>query len=694
MAMMARMRSLAPWFMLTVGGIFILFMVLSDSKVTGYFQKSQQNIGSVDGEDITYQEYSSLVDRAKKNQEQAGQTIDESQMDFFRDQVWDAMVIQKLLDKKIKEFGIVVTDDEIREALMGPNPPADIKQQFTDSTGTFNRQMYEAAMKDPRNKQIIVAVEDRERQRLIQQKLQSYVSASVTVSESEALDNFLKQNIKMKTDYVMVNSRTIPDADIKVTEDDFKKYYDEHPDEYTQVAERKLKYVLFRRQASQADSMSIKKNLEAIVTKLKADTASFKTYAQIYSERPYSKDTVGMSTLPQQARDVLVKASNGQIVGPVDANGEYVVYKVVNKVKSKNELVKASHILVKSTGNDKADLQKANDIYNQITKGGNFEAIAKEKSDDGSKVKGGDLGWFGKGQMVKPFEDACYNGKIGVVQKPIKTQFGYHIIKVTDRSNQDFVLEKIVNKIQISATTADQQYQDAQDFQYVAKKEGFENEAKLMKYEMLETPAFNEEVQAIPGLGMNAALKVFAFDNSEGSISDVFKVNAGYVVATVSNIVKPGIKKYEDVKAQIKNTVIAKKKLEKAASMLVNVRSKMGDYGDANIAKTVCPSAKVDTTAEFTNTGFVPGVGREFAFSEYSSKGEVNKWSKPIKGSLGAYLIRVKSRTNFDKQQYESQKLNLMQQILQNKKQRYFSQWIQDLKKKADIVDNRYHFFR
>lgn len=694
MAMMARMRSLAPWFMLTVGGIFILFMVLSDSKVTGYFQKSQQNVGSVDGEDITYQEYSSLVDRAKKNQEQAGQTIDESQMDFFRDQVWDAMVIQKLLDKKIKEFGIVVTDDEIREALMGPNPPADIKQQFTDSTGTFNRQMYEAAMKDPRNKQIIVAVEDRERQRLIQQKLQSYVSASVTVSESEALDNFLKQNIKMKTDYVMVNSSTIPDADIKVTEDDFKKYYDEHPDEYTQVAERKLKYVLFRRQASQADSMSIKKNLEAIVTKLKADTASFKTYVQIYSERPYSKDTVGMSTLPQQARDVLVKASNGQIVGPVDANGEYVVYRVVNKVKSKNELVKASHILVKSTGNDKADLQKANDIYNQITKGANFEAIAKEKSDDGSKVKGGDLGWFGKGQMVKPFEDACYSGKIGVVQKPIKTQFGYHVIKVTDRSNQDFVLEKIVNKIQISATTADQQYQDAQDFQYIAKKEGFENEAKLMKYAVLETPAFDEEVQAIPGLGMNAALKVFAFDNSEGSVSDIFKVNAGYVVATVSNIVKPGIKKYEDVKAQVKNTVLAKKKLEKAASMLVNVRSKMGDYGDANIAKTVCPSAKVDTTAEFTNTGFVPGVGREFAFSEYSSKGEINKWSRPIKGSLGAYLIRVKSRTNFDKQQYETQKLNLMQQILQNKKQRYFSQWVQDLKKKADIVDNRYHFFR
>ena len=84
MPMMARMRSLAPWFMLTVGGVFVLFMVLSDSKVTDLIHQQKQNVGSINGEDVTYQEYSTAVDNLKKQQEQAGQTIDESQMDFFR----------------------------------------------------------------------------------------------------------------------------------------------------------------------------------------------------------------------------------------------------------------------------------------------------------------------------------------------------------------------------------------------------------------------------------------------------------------------------------------------------------------------------------------------------------------------------------------------------------------------------------
>ncbi|NMB81588.1 MAG: hypothetical protein GYA14_07190 [Ignavibacteria bacterium] len=110
--MMAKMRSLAPWFIILVGGLFVLFMVISDSNVLDFVRQQAQNVGSINGEEITYQEYSNLIDRAKQNQEQmTGQPITEAQMDFFRDQVWDALVIQKMLDKKVKEFGITVTDD-------------------------------------------------------------------------------------------------------------------------------------------------------------------------------------------------------------------------------------------------------------------------------------------------------------------------------------------------------------------------------------------------------------------------------------------------------------------------------------------------------------------------------------------------------------------------------------------------------
>ena len=160
MGTMSRMRSLGPILMLTFGVVFVLFMILSDSKVTDLIGRQKQNVGSVDGDDITYQEYSTAVDNFRKRQEQSGQTLDESQMDYFRDQVWDYMVSQKLLDNKIKEYGIIVTDDEVRNALLGTNPPAMLKQQFTDSTGKFNRQAYDNAMRDPRNKKVVIEVEE------------------------------------------------------------------------------------------------------------------------------------------------------------------------------------------------------------------------------------------------------------------------------------------------------------------------------------------------------------------------------------------------------------------------------------------------------------------------------------------------------------------------------------------------------
>jgi len=679
--------------MFLVGGVFVLFMVLSDSKLTDFFNQQRQNVGSVDGEDISYQDYSNFVERARKNQEQSGQAIDESQMDYFRDQVWDAMVTQKLVDKKVKEFGILVTDEEIRETILGPNPPAQLRQQFTDSTGKFNRQLYESTIKDPRNKQIMITVEEQLKQQLIQQKLQEFVTNSVTVSENEALDSFVKQNIKMKADYVAVDLNSIPDTDAKVTDDEVKKYYQDHPEEYQVEAQRKLKFVLFRRQASQNDTVTIQKNLEAIVSKMKNDTASFKSYATIYSEKPYSRDTIALTRVPDNVKNLLTNAKPGEVVGPVVTFDGFVIYKLIDKVSSKVGQVKASHILVKSTGDDKADSKKAMDIYNELMKGANFEAVARLKSEDGSKEKGGDLGWFGKGQMVKPFEDACFNGNVGVIQKPIKSQFGYHIIKVTGKSNTDFVVEQIVNKISISGTTADKIYQDAQDFSYVAKKDGFEAEAKLMKYNVIETTGFLEDAVAIPGLGANAALVKWSFDESVGSISDVFKVPSGYVVVMVSEANKAGVQKFEDVKQNASRTLIQEKKLNKAMSLIKEINSKSG--GDpASVAKSVWAAARVDTTGEFTLNGSIQRVGREFAISEYAYKAELNKWSQPVKGKTGAYLIKVNSRTKFDPAAFALRKADIKKELLRNKKGRFFMQWIQDLKKGAEIVDNRYQFFR
>ena len=110
MAMMAKMRSLAPAFILSVGALFVLFMVLSDSKLMEIFGAHGNNVGSVNGQDITYQEFVKAIDQQKENQKkQTGQDIDEENMDQFRDQVWDAVVNQTLVEDQIKKFGLSVS---------------------------------------------------------------------------------------------------------------------------------------------------------------------------------------------------------------------------------------------------------------------------------------------------------------------------------------------------------------------------------------------------------------------------------------------------------------------------------------------------------------------------------------------------------------------------------------------------------
>ncbi|HQF41656.1 MAG TPA: SurA N-terminal domain-containing protein, partial [Ignavibacteriaceae bacterium] len=199
------MRSLAPAFILTVGGLFVLFMVISDSNVLEALGGGRtNNIGSVNGEDITYQEFQTAVDQQVENQKkQTGQDPDETQLDQIRDQVWDAIVTEKVFAQLIKKYGITITDQEIKDAILGENPPDFLKQNFIDSLGNFNRQLYEQAIFDPQNKAALIQAEEYIRQSKLTQKLQSMVLASVNVGEDEVERRFIDQNTNIEADYIL-----------------------------------------------------------------------------------------------------------------------------------------------------------------------------------------------------------------------------------------------------------------------------------------------------------------------------------------------------------------------------------------------------------------------------------------------------------------------------------------------------------
>ncbi|MFC2083494.1 peptidylprolyl isomerase [Bacteroidota bacterium] len=696
MGMMAQMRSLAPWFIITVGGLFVLFMALSDSRIGDLLSRKSNNIGSVNGEEITYQDFSKLLEQYRQFQIQtSGSDIPESQQEALRDQVWESLISQKLMTMKISEYGLSVTDDEVRETLLGPNPPTSVTQYFVDSTGNFNREAYEAAIFNPQNKEAVLQVEDQVRQQLLQTKLQNYINSSVLVSDAEVERKFIDQNIKMSAQYVLVDLNLIPDSLVELTDEDLQDYYDEDKESYKVHAQRKVKYALFKKQATQGDSTGIKSNLEAVIEDLKSDTSTFKTYVEIYSEQPYSQDTLQLSKIPRGAQSEVQNSNVGDIIGPLLTDEGYIVYRIVNELESDDRIVRASHILFKTTPADADNDSAAQATYSRLVNGEDFESLAKEYSQDpGSAVRGGDLGWFAKGSMVKEFEEASFSGEIGVVQKPIKSQFGWHIIKVAGKSNSKYVLERIVNKINPSPATMDKIFEEASDFAYLAENDGFETVAQQLSYTVSETGAFRQDTRVIPGVGTNKALAVFTFENDIGDVSEVYKVPTGYVVVMVSDIINESYRTLDEVKNSIRIQALRKKKREWSLEIVKDIKSNIPSDGSLAKAKEIYRNAKIDSVTNFGTSGTIPGIGREFAFSEKALEMNLNEISEPFIGEKGSYIIKVTQRSNFDSTAFSIQKGTLRNNILQQKKSNLFTQWIQGVRKDSDIEDLRYRFYR
>ena len=694
MGMMAKMRNLAPVFIITVGALFVLFMVISDSNVLEAIGGRSNNVGSVNGIDISYQEYQQAIERQRESQkQQTGNDVPEEQFDQFRDQVWETLITEKLIELEVQRLGISVSNQEIKDIILGDDPPAFLKQNFIDSLGRFNREMYEEAIFNPQNEQILLQAEEIVKQTRYREKLQSLLEAGMTISEDEIKRKFIEQNTFMEGQFALFANALFPDSVLNITEKDLRNFYDANPDKFKINAQRKLSFVLFRNEPSNADSMLVIKNLENVKRMAENDTSDFKYFVDIYSEAPYSVDTFSVSGLSNQAIDAFKDAKKGSIVGPLPSlRGGYELYHLLNVIPTSEKSIKASHILVSQMGDDAANLAEANRIYQELKNGADFAKTAQEYSKDpGSAKNGGELGWFGKGMMVKEFEDACFSAKVGEVQKPIKTTFGYHIILVIDQSTSKYVVEKINNAIQESATTRDAKFTAANDFSFLAKKNGFEKEAELMGYQIQQSASFVQKSLSIPGLGASRRLIAFAFENSLNSISEVHKIAGGYVVAKISEVIPDGLEKFEDNQPKVRQLCVIEKQYEKARELTKDVMKKAGN--DLNKVSQIDPRIQVASTGRFNSASSIPILGKDNAviFSALSMK--KGQTSEPIRGLRGYVVIHLTDKTPFDSTAYQNQAGMIRNNFIQEKKTASLNAWLSEIKEKADIVDNRHLFY-
>jgi peptidyl-prolyl cis-trans isomerase D len=700
MPLMTKIRENLSTFFSIFAGVFVVYIVLDwGMDITGRRHRTQTaestQVGKINDQAITYREFEDLVkDQVENQKKQTGTDPDENQVNTIRDQVWEQLIDQKLYEEAARKLNVSVTDQELIDWVRGDNPPDFLRQQFTDSTGTFKRAQYDQTIMDPRNKNIMVTVEDFLRKQRLKEKLQSIVLASMRVSEQELMQRFIDQNIKYEADYALFDpNQMIKNSDIKITDDDLRKYYNDNTDEFKVEASRKLKYVLFKDEASKTDTDDVVKEMADIKSRTSAG-ADFTELMKTYSETPASERFFKHGEIPATRETALFNAKPGDLVGPILESDGYHLDKVLEFHNGTDVAIHASHILIQVNNNDSVKaLQQAKEIYQKAKHGEDFATLAKQFSTDPSAANGGDLGWFAKGRMVKPFEDAAFKTNPGQIVGPVHTQFGYHIIKVLAKDSREIKIVDLHMGIHVGPQTKSDISQRAKDFAYLAKEGNFQQEAEQSKYAVQETSPFQKDA-FITGIGLNNTVNKFAFNNKMGIVSEALTIQNGYGVFLVSGVTEAGVRPFDEVKSTVELKVRREKNIEKL-TQLANELIKTLAPGDS--LRTIAANRSdivVQHLGPFMATGFIPGIGRDVSFIGAVSSLSVGQISKPFVGQRGIYVLKLLNKSPFDSTTYNSQKDIIRSQIINEKRNRFLTEWTDQLKKAADIVDNRDQFYR
>lgn len=696
MGIMTRMRNNMPVILIGLVIVFIITIVFEWGMDYLGMSRQSDTIGVIDGKKVSYQEFSDLVrQQAEQYKQQTKQDPDEALMKQIREQVWNNLVTQTLLERETKKAGISVTDQEIVDWVRGENPPEFLAQQFRDSTGQFRREAYEQALNDPRNKEIWIQVETALRQQRLAEKMQSLVFSSVRATEGELRDRYMDQNMKANVQYAFFDPERSIGADaVTATDEDIRKIYNENTDEFKQPALRKLKYIFITDQPSSRDSSEVISEINSVMQRINAG-ADFLEVQKDYSETSPQPSFFKHGEMTQEKETAVFGAKVGDVIGPVsDYEGAHI-FKVLEQKNGADVFVKARHILLDASSPEQEASARtlAGELMARAKRGEDFAALARQYSTEPAATNsGGDLGWFGKGRMVKEFETAALAGRPGQIIGPVKTQFGIHVIKIEGRDSRELKVASITLPIKASSATREEAFQRAQDFAYIAKKGNFEKDAESAGLKVLETSEFAKGA-FIPGLGQFESINKFAFTNDLGDISDAYQVNSGYTVVKISEVKKEGVRPFEEVKESLRGRALREKKMAALKPIVEQKFASLGADGDLNVL-TSDPAVSVQTTGEFTFGGGVPTVGREFAFNGAAKEAEIGKVAGPVQGKRGYYLIKVLSRTPFDSAGYSMTKSMLATQVVTEKRQRVLSQWLAKLKETSDIEDNRDMFFR
>lgn len=689
MGVMNKFRDNAGAILIVLVFAFGVIFMLND---VGLFDvsgaRTAGNMITVDGEGISSQEYEQQVSAQVSLMQQQTPEMGPQAEDRAREQAFENLVVGKLAEREMARLGLTVTDAEVRNLLTGPSPHPLIVQSFPDGRGGVDRAALAQFFNDPQQQEQILQLQEYLRNQRLQEKFSALVGSLVRVSDAEVVEAYNRQRRTATADVVALRYASIPDDSVRLADADLRRYYDAHAKDFARKTTWKVDVVSRSKEPSAQDSAIVARDLGRIRTGFASATDDSTFLAQEGSERPYSGGFVGAGAMdPAIASAIYPNPAVGQVVGPIYSDREALLVKVLAVRPADQPAVRARHILI-TAPNDAAKAAataKIEAIKQQIQGGASFEALARANSQDpGSAIRGGDLGWFGRGQMVKPFEDAAFGAAPGTLVGPVVSDFGVHLIEVLGKATQDVRLATYATRLQAEASTLRQAEDKMEDFRYNLQQDGVEEaEAEARRTGLtFESHEYADGQDVYPGIGQSPAVARFLTSAKAGSVSDVIELDERFVVVVVKEMTPEGTRPFDEVRAEVTARARAERKKEIATARLTRALAQ----GFDGLATRVQGFQRTATLSgvQMNLEGFDAQprlAGAVFA----TPRGQT---TRVIAGPEAAFVARVNTVTEAG-QIPPTERDQLYQQIAGAKRQIVGARFAQALRQSADVVDNR-----
>ena len=676
MAVLGKIRQRSIFLILVIGMALFAFVI------SGVFDGSSSNAGPTDpiavvnDEEIDVTFFRQMVEQTERAYNYS--TLQSVNL------VWNQALRNTIFDQEFEKLGIDAGKDQLEQIISSDeavinNPNFQNEAGFFDF-GIFTDYIAQMRVQEPAayenwkaQEQSIIGVA---KQRIYLDLIKA--SGGMTEAEAKALYHFENDNINIE--YVQVPFDIIPDSLVTVTDAEVKQYIKNHEQEYERAASRNLQYVSFKEAPTEDDLAAIRLRLDGLkderiayndVSKLTDTIEGFRMTKNIidfvdrYSEIPFDSVYRPRGEYNNEYADILFGLDVGEVFGPYRDGRFFKISRLLDR--KENASLRASHILIAFEGATRAPATvtrakeeariEANRVLRLARRGNdNFEELAREYSDGPTKNRGGDLGFFQEGQMATEFfnfVDKNRVGRIGLVE----TEFGFHIIRVTDKddlaliadvANEAIASDQTANEVFRSATKFEMESNDLNDFIAVAEKNN---------YEVRPIKQVTELEENMPGLFNQRQIVRWAFDD-DTKVGDIkrFSLTAGggYAVVQLTAANQKGLATVDEVGFQVRRKIIQDKKAALIKKQFQDIDSleTLAENEDLTLETASAINQKNPTLVGAGNEPYV--VGAAFVMEE----GAV---SELIQGELGLYKVKLLKKniaeTLDDYQQYSKEYL-------------------------------------